>query len=90
MSMIVLADKMLPTLYISSECFSQCQTDISRIVAIMRGLSVLALMLAIPIFALWLGRSAVEQENDNVETCLHLNQDQVSLACMFLLSCCLR
>ena len=88
MSMVALADKKLPTLYISSECFSQCQADIS--IVEMRGLSILATMVAIPIFALWLGRSAVQQENDNVETCLHLNQDQVSFACMFLISGCLR
>ena len=68
---------MLPTLYISSEYFAR-QPDISRIVGIMKGLSVLAAMVAICIFALWLGMPSFKQENEDIETCLQLNQDQVN------------
>ena len=41
------------------------------------GVSVLASLVTIGIFALWLGRSAVKLEDGNIEACLHLNQDQV-------------
>ena len=41
------------------------------------GVIILSSLLVIVVI-LWLGRSAVKQENDNVGTCLHLNQDQVS------------
>ena len=41
------------------------------------GVIILSSLLVI-VGILWLGRSAVKQENGNVETCLHLNQDQVS------------
>ena len=43
-----------------------------------KGVSALAALVAIGIFALWLGRSAVKLENGNIEPCLHLNQDQVN------------
>ena len=43
-----------------------------------KGVSALAALVAIGIFALWLGRSAVKLENGNIEACLHLNQDQVN------------
>jgi len=42
----------------------------------MKGLSVLAATVAI--FALWLGRPSFKQENEDIETCLQLNQDQVT------------
>ena len=41
------------------------------------GVIILSSLLVI-VGILWLGRSAVKQEKGNVETCLHLNQDQVS------------
>jgi len=43
-----------------------------------KGVSALAALVAIGIFALWLGRSVVKLENGNIEACLHLNQDQVT------------
>ena len=57
-----------------------------------KGVSALAALVAIGIFALWLGmtalwlgRSVVKLENGNIEACLHLNQDQVNYSPFLLL-----
>merc|ERR1719341_3162645 len=41
-------------------------------------LSSLLQLCSVIVGILWLGRCAVKQEKGNVETCLHLNQDQVT------------
>ena len=49
------------------------------------GVSVLAALVAIGIFALWLGSSTVKLKDGNIDTCLHLNQDQVNYSPFLLL-----
>ena len=48
-------------------------------------MSVLSALVVIGIFAMWLGRSAVKEENGSNETCLHLDQDQVNFLLLLLL-----